>query len=357
LGSILNFVIPSCFGIRISSFEARFRGNAQSMAGLSGIGPANMKKNPAKQIYTLADLRDWKAAAGDLKPPIRLAVIGDPVAHSLSPQMQNAALRDCGVDMQYARVQLRETELAEACELVRQNQFVGLNVTLPHKERMLPLMDEIDENAKEAGVINTIAIRDQKLIGFNTDGIGFSHAIREDFSIDLRDLRVLVLGAGGAARAIAFECARQGCERLVIANRTRPKAEHLVQRLQSWFAGPRVLGPVARLQAIGWDESELRTQIAHTDLLVNATPLGLQRSDQSPVAEHLLAPHLMIFDTTYNAGRSPLLMAAAKMGARGSNGLSMLIHQGARAFELWFGREAPVEVMRRAVVDALSSTH
>ena len=313
-------------------------------------------KKPS-EIYTLADLQNWKEATKKVQPSIRLAVIGDPVAHSLSPQMQNAALRESGIDQQYVRVRLGESELADALKLFKQNGFAGLNVTLPHKERMLSLMDESDDNAKEAGVINTIAIRDQKLIGFNTDGIGFSHAIREDFSIDLRDLRVLVLGAGGAARAIAFECARQGCERLVIANRTRVKAEHLAQGLQSWFAGPRVLGPVARLQAIGWDESELRTQIAHTDLLVNATPLGLQRSDQSPVAEHLLAPHLMIFDTTYNIGRSLLLMAATKMGARGSNGLSMLIHQGARAFELWFGREAPVEVMRRAVVDALSSIH
>ncbi|HEY4281703.1 MAG TPA: shikimate dehydrogenase [Chthoniobacterales bacterium] len=315
-----------------------------------------MKKKPPHEVYTLADLQNWSEATKNVQPPIRLAVIGEPVAHSLSPQMQNAALHESGIKMQYARIQLGETALTDALKLFRQNEFIGLNVTLPHKERVLSLMDEIDENAKEAGVINTIAIRDQKLIGFNTDGIGFSHAIRDEFSVDLRDLRVLVLGAGGAARAIAFECARQGCERLVIANRTRAKAEGLVQTFQSFFTGPRVLGPVARLQAIGLSDPELRSQIAHTDLLVNATPLGLQRSDRSAVAEHLLAPHLMVFDTTYSAGRSLLLVAAEKMGARGSNGVSMLVHQGARAFEIWFGREAPVEVMRRAVVDALTSS-
>src|SRR4051812_26049449 len=182
-----------------------------------------MKKKRPNEVYTLADLQSWSEATKDIQPPIRLAVIGDPVAHSLSPQMQNAALGASGIEMQYVRVQLGETELNDALKLFVQNDFVGLNVTLPHKERVLSLMHEIDENAKESGVINTIVIRDQKLVGFNTDGIGFSHAIRDEFSVDLRDLRVLMLGAGGAARAIAFECARQGCERLVIANRTRAK--------------------------------------------------------------------------------------------------------------------------------------
>jgi len=313
-----------------------------------------MKRKQPTEVYTLADLQNWPAVTRGVQPPVRLAVIGDPVAHSLSPQMQNAALLETEIPIQYSRVLLRETELKDGLELFRRNEFVGFNVTLPHKESVLSFVDEVDDAAKEVGALNTIAIRDHKLVGFNTDGIGFSQAIRDDFFVDLRDLRVLVLGAGGAARAIAFECARQGCERLVIATRTRAKAEQLVQKLHRFFAGPRVLGPVARLQAIGWDESELRMQIPHTDLVVNATPVGVQRSDHSPVAGHLLAPHLMIFDTTYGAGRSSLLKAASEMGARGSNGVSMLVHQGARAFELWFRREAPVTVMRRAIAEALA---
>jgi len=305
-----------------------------------------MKKKPAKEIYTLTGLRDW---ADDLKPPVRLAVIGDPVAHSLSPQMQNAALRDCGIDMQYARFQITPDELKEALQLMRQNGFVGMNVTVPHKESAHALVDQLDDEARQVGAVNTILVRNQQLLGFNTDGIGFARAVRDEFSVDLRDLRILVIGAGGAARAIAFECARQGCERLVIVNRTRSKAERLVKELQHFFAGPRVLGPVARLQVNGLVASELATQIANTDLMVNATTLGLNRSDPSPVPGHLLAPHLMIFDTVYGPGRTALLSAAAEMGARGSNGLSMLVHQGARAFEIWFGREAPVDVMRKAL--------
>lgn len=308
-----------------------------------------MKKSAPQEVHTLDDLKDWEQAGRRVSPPIRLAVIGDPVAHSLSPKMQNAALRECGIDMQYGRFHLRANELEEAFQLIRQHDFVGFNVTLPHKERAHGLVDELDDEAQAVGAVNTIVVRDRKLLGFNTDGIGFARAIRGEFSVDLRDLRVLVLGAGGAARAIAFECARQDCERLVIANRTRARADQLVQGLQPFFAGPRVLGPVARLQAIELDEAGLRGQIPHTDLLVNATSVGLEPSDRPLINPRLLAPHLMVFDAVYGSSRTPLLLAAAEAGARGSDGFSMLVQQGARAFEIWFRREAPVEVMRAIV--------
>jgi shikimate dehydrogenase len=302
-----------------------------------------------KEIYTLADLRNWKK---EKKHPVRLGIVGDPVEHSLSPPMQNEALRECGIDMQYAKFHIHAAGLPEAFDLFRHNDFVGWNVTLPHKEAAIGLVDQIDPKARLIGAVNTIALRDEKLIGFNTDGHGFARAVRDEFSVDLRDLRVLVVGAGGAARAIAFECARQNCERLVIANRTREKADDVAHRLTPFFAGPRVLGPVARLQAIGLGESELRGQIANIDLIVNATPAGLQRSDSSIIPAHIIEPHLMIYDTVYSRGRTPLLHAAAEMGARGANGLSMLLHQGARAFELWFGREAPLASMRSALLGA-----
>ena len=185
--------------------------------------------------------------------------------------------------------------------------------------------------------------------GFNTDGRGFSRAIREEFSVDLRDLRVLVLGAGGAARAIALQCARENCERLVIANRTFEKAKALAEELRDFFAGPKVLGPVPRLQAIPWEEAAFRFQIANLDLIVNATPLGLNRADASPLPARLLAPHLMIYDTIYSNHRTPFVSAAIEAGARAANGLSMLLHQGALAFEIWFGRDAPIDAMRKAL--------
>jgi shikimate dehydrogenase len=263
--------------------------------------------------------------------------------------MQNAALRECKIEMQYARFQIAPAELRDALQLIRELNFAGLNLTVPHKIAALKLVDEVEAEAKQIGAVNTVKIDKGKLTGFNTDGVGFTRAIREEFSVDLRDLRVMLLGAGGAARAIAMQCAQAGCERLVIVNRTTDRAKQLVSELLPRFSGPRVLGPVARLEAVPWDERALRFQLEHVDLIVNATPLGLNASDPAPLSRDLLAPHHMIYDTVCTNSRTPLLIAADEAGARGVNGLSMLLHQGARAFEIWFGRSAPVDVMREAL--------
>ena len=305
-----------------------------------------MKKKSAKEVYTLADLRKWE----EIGPPIRLGVLGDPVAHSLSPQMQNAALKSCKIDMQYARFQISPDELQSALDLIRQLNFVGVNLTTPHKIAASTLMDEIDDNARRIGAINTVKVDNAKLRGYNTDGRGFARAVRQEFAVDLRDLGVMILGGGGVARAIALQCASENCERLVIANRTFVTAQKLAEELREYFAGPRVLGPVPRLQAIPWEEAAIRFQIAHLDLIVNATLLGLNRSDPSPIPARLLAPHLMVYDTVYREGRTPFVAAAIEAGARAADGLSMLLHQGALAFEIWFEREAPIEAMREALM-------
>jgi shikimate dehydrogenase len=305
-----------------------------------------MKKKPAKEVYTLADLRNWE----EIDPPIRLGVFGDPVVHSLSPQMQNAALKSCKIDMQYARFQISPSELQSALDLIHQLNFVGVNLTTPHKIAASKLMEEIDDNARRIGAINTVRVDNAKLRGYNTDGKGFARAVRQEFAVDLRDLGVMILGGGGVARAIALQCARENCERLVIANRTFATAQKLAEQLREYFAGPKVLGPVPRLQAIQWEEAAIRFQIAHLDLIVNATLLGLNRSDPSPIPARLLAPHLMVYDTVYREGRTPFVAAAIEAGARATNGFSMLLHQGALAFEIWFEREAPIEPMREALM-------
>jgi shikimate dehydrogenase len=302
----------------------------------------DMKKKHAKEVYTLADLRNW----GSIDPPIRLGVFGDPVAHSLSPQIQNAALKACKIDMQYARFQISPDELQSALKLIQELNFIGVNLTTPHKIAASKLMDEIDDNARRIGAINTVKLDNARLRGYNTDGKGFVRAVRQEFAIDLRDLRVMILGSGGAARAIALQCARENCERLVITNRTFDTAQKLAEELREHFRGPRVLGPVSRLQAIPWEEAAIRFQIAHLDLIVNATPLGLNRSDPSPIPARLLAPHLMVYDTVYGEGRTSFVSAAIEAGARAANGLAMLLYQGALAFEIWFEREAPIEAMR-----------
>jgi len=308
------------------------------------------QEQPTTERYTLADLEKWEEAAYDIDPSIRLAVFGDPVAHSLSPQMQNAALRASKIDMQYARFHIRANELRSALRFLRDIDFIGINLTVPHKIAALTQIDEADESASRAGAVNTIRVRDKKLIGSNTDGEGFLRAIRSEFSVDVRDLQVMLIGAGGGTgRAIAWQCALENCERLVLVNRTYEKAQMLAEHLRPYFAGPRVLGPAARLEAIAWEEAALRAQLPDIDLIVNATPLGMNPSDSTPIPARLLAPHHMVFDVVYGPSKTSLLRAAEEAGARGAHGLSMLLHQGALSFSIWFDREAPIDAMRKAL--------
>jgi shikimate dehydrogenase len=309
-----------------------------------------MNDTQTTQRYTLADLENWEAIARDIGPPIRLGIFGDPIAHSLSPQIQNAALRACNIKMQYARFHIRANELRPAVLFLRKLDFIGINLTVPHKLAAFAQVDDADESARRIGAINTVQLRDQELIGSNTDGEGFLRAIRGEFSIDLRDLRVMIIGAGGGTgRAIAWQCALENCERLVLVNRTLEKASKLAKELEPIFTGSRVLGPAARLEAIAWDETALRAQLADIDLIVNATPLGMSPSDPTPIPARLLAPHHMVFDAVYGPSKTSLLRAAEAAGARGANGLSMLLYQGALSFSIWFNREAPIEAMRAAL--------
>src|SRR4030095_11394771 len=190
---------------------------------------------------TLADLERWSEVAREIDPPIRLGVFGDPVAYSLSPQMQNAALRAFEINMQYARFHIRANELRSALRFLRELDFVGINLTVPHKIAGLMQIDVADESASHCGAVNTVHLHDKKLIGSNTDAEGFSRAVRSEFSIDLRDLRVMILGAGGGTgQRIGWQCAIENCERLVLVNRTLEKTRAIVDRLRPFFAAPRV---------------------------------------------------------------------------------------------------------------------
>jgi len=309
------------------------------------------EQNQTTDRYTLADLERWSEIAREIDPPIRLGVFGDPVAHSLSPQMHNAALRALEIKMQYARFHIRATELRSALRSLRELDFVGMNLTVPHKITGLAQIDAADESATRCGAVNTVCLHDKKLVGSNTDAEGFSRAVRSEFSIDLRDLRVMILGAGGGTgHAIAWQCALKNCERLVLVNRTPAKTSAIVDRLRPFFAEARVLGPVSRLEAVRWDEAAVRAQLADIDLIVNATPLGMNPSDPAPIPARLLAPHHIVFDCVYRSSKTALLRAADEAGARGANGLSMLLHQGALSFSVWFNREAPIAAMRAALL-------
>ena len=300
--------------------------------------------------YTLADLQRWEQLSSDSNPPIRAGVFGDPVAHSLSPQMQNAALRACGINMQYARFHIRPGELRSALRLLRRLDFVGVNLTLPHKIAGLAQMDEADEFAARAGAVNTVCLRNGKLLGSNTDGEGFGRAIRSEFAVPLGALRIMVLGAGGGTgRAVAWQCALENCQRLVLVNRTVEKAQMLAQELRLFCNGKGMPRSATQLEVIAWEESAMRAQLGQIDLIVNATPLGMNPSDALPVPARLLAPHHTVFDCIYEPRKTALLSAAEQAGARIANGLSMLLQQGALSFSIWFQREAPIDAMRKAL--------
>ena len=309
-----------------------------------------MKNMQTTDRYTLADLEKWDKTAHDIDPPVRLGVFGDPVAHSFSPEMQNAALHACEINAQYARFHIRPHELRSALRFLRNLDLVGVNLTVPHKIAGFGQIDEAHESSSRIGSVNTIRVLDKRLIGSNTDGEGFLRAVRSEFSVDLRDLRVLIIGAGGGTgRAIAWQCALENCERLVLVNRTLERANALAERLRSFFMEARVLGPAARLEAVAWEESVMRMQLADIDLIVNATPIGMNPSDAAPILGRLIAPHHMVFDCVYGPSKTALLRAAEQAGARSTNGISMLLHQGALSFSIWFDRDPPIDAMRKAL--------
>jgi len=299
-----------------------------------------------KPVYTFADLQSWETVTADEKPPLRLAVLGDPVAHSFSPQMHNAALSATGLDVRYCRLHIRPEELSATLHLLPQKGFIGVNCTIPHKAGALAAVDEADDHAQLAGGVNTIRIgEDGRLEGFSTDGLGLERAVAEDLGVDLHDMRVLVLGAGGGAgHAVAMHCASAGVRFLTLVNRTVEKLHSLHEAISAIY--PREL---QLLQP--WNDQALAKSLAGTDLVVNCSSLGMKPDDPAPIPASLIAPRHLLFDTIYTSDRTPLMRAADAAGARSANGLSMLLYQGAVSFEIWFQRHAPLEVMRKALFE------
>ncbi len=282
-----------------------------------------------------------------LVPPAKASVFGDPIRHSRSPEMHNAALQAAAINAQYIRIHVRKEELAASLRALPIAGFAGANITIPHKVETLKLLDQIDDHARALGVVNTVAVEGDQLKGYNTDGPGLIRAVREEFQVDVSDLKVLILGAGGGTgQAIAAQCALEGCERLVLANRSLEKAQILKKRLEPFLRNERLQGPTDRLIATGLDESSLARELPRTDLLINATSVGMNASDPQLIPDRLLSPHLLVYDTVYSSTKTRLLVDAEAKGARVANGLSMLLHQGALAFEIWFHRTPSLEAMR-----------
>ncbi len=274
-------------------------------------------------------------------------VIGYPVKHSLSPQMHNAAFAALGIEAHYDLWETPPDELAARVASLRAPGMYGANVTIPHKEAIPSLLDEVDPQAARIGAVNTIVNRDGRLIGYNTDAPGFLSALLEGASpgFNLRDKRVVLLGNGGAARGAASALLECYVDALTIVGRTETHIEALLARLRQITNNSTVL------QGAMFGSREAQRALEQADVLVNTTSVGLQAGDETLlIRAELLAPTALVMDMVYNRVQTPLLRTAAERGCTVLNGLSMLLYQGALAFELWTGRDAPLDTMRAALV-------
>lgn len=287
-------------------------------------------------------------------PPL-YGVIGFPVAHSLSPSMQLAGFKALHREAQYIRLEIQPEDLSDTIQKMKDLPFAGWNCTLPHKLELAKLVDERGASSQLLGGVNTVINDEKQLIGFNTDGEGWVRAIREEFSLDVRDLRILIIGTGGVGQAIARQAASERCERLVLANRSLEKAQALADELKAAFVSDKLQGAHAPLDVIPYEEEALGDVLNSIDLVVNGTSLGLKPYDPHVLPERLLQPHLCVYDTIYK--KTKLQEAARTAGARYAGGLSMLLHQGALSLELWTGEEAPLSVMKDALLQEAGVNH
>jgi len=275
-------------------------------------------------------------------------LIGDPVEHTMSPVMHNAAFRETRIDYLYVPFRVKKEELDKAIEGMRALNIKGLNVTIPHKVAVLQLLDKLDPLAEKIGAVNTIVNDDGVLSGYNTDATGFLQALLER-EIEPKGENVVILGAGGASRAISFILADRGAH-LVILNRLLELdwAEELAKRISQIFS--------RKVEALELNKENLTRVLEKTDILVNATSMGMSPNiDETPVTADLLKPGLIVYDIVYNPAKTRLLREAEAAGAKTIGGVDMLVWQGALAFEKWTGRKAPVELMKEEAIKLLQS--
>jgi shikimate dehydrogenase len=271
-------------------------------------------------------------------------VIGDPIEHTLSPIMHNAAFEALKLDYVFLAFKVKPAEVENAVSGMRALTIRGLNVTMPHKNAVIKYLDEVDPAGKIIASANTILNKDGRLLGFNTDGVGALNALEQN-GVEPRGKKVLLLGAGGAAKAIAYTLSQEADE-LVILNRTPKPAAELADLLKQKFK--------KKISAGELSPSAVKDNLADSDVLINATSVGMEpNANQTSVAPEWLKPDLAVMDIVYNPIETKLAKAAKAAGAKVVSGVEMLIYQGAASFEIWTACKAPVEVMRKAALNHL----
>ncbi len=275
----------------------------------------------------------------------RVVLIGHPVAHSFSAQLQQAAFDALGIDARYELLDTPAPALQETIEALRGDDYLGANVTIPHKERAATFVDRKSDDAAATGAVNCITREGKRLIGHNTDVDAFRVSLDALVGKQKMPRAAVVLGAGGGARAAVHALITMGFQRVVVFNRHLHRAEGLVKHFGRSAAH-------MELRAMPWHESVIESELSRTRVLINATSVGLA-SDESPIPGELLPPDLLVMDMIYNPPETRLLRDAKAAGAAGlMNGEMMLLQQGVDAFQLWTGQPAPVELMRQKLAEA-----
>ena len=278
-----------------------------------------------------------------------MGIIGYPIAHSISPIFQQAALDHCGIDATYQAFEVAPDQVGRFVGELRREGAWGINVTVPHKEAVIPHLDQVDDWATAAGAVNTIVNRDGRLTGHNTDGLGFLRALQDEGGFVPEGSRVLILGAGGAARGVVLALSRAKAASLIIANRTVERAQLLAELAQS--ANTEGI-------AIPLDGGAVTEAAGTADLIVNCTTIGMSHGPDevgSPLPAASIPSTVLVNDLVYNPLETPLLKAAAQAGAACLGGILMLVYQGAASFEMWTGQDAPVAVMLEAATKAMAA--
>lgn len=273
-------------------------------------------------------------------------IIGFPVKHTLSPHFQNAAFASLGMDAVYIPFEVNPGKLKPAFRSMKAAGVSGINVTIPHKQAVLRLVDALSPEAKGIGAANTIVFRNGRSKAYNTDGEGFLRSLKGDLRVNPKGKAVLLFGCGGAAKAIAFVLAREGARSITFVDKIEKRAKDLSAKTKKDF-------PRCRAKHIPFLRSRIDEEVLDADLLVNASPVGMHKADPSIVDAGALHKGLAVYDIVYNPPATPLLKAAKKRGIKAANGLGMLLYQGVLSFGLFTGRKAPVPVMRSALMKAV----
>jgi len=279
-----------------------------------------------------------------------IGLIGYPLKHSISPYFQQAALDYYRLDIRYEAWATNPAQLQDIVNDLRKPQNVGANVTAPHKETVLPLLDEVDDLASSIGAVNTIVKKNDRLLGFNTDAYGFIEALDKEGHFDPKGKRVVILGAGGAARAVGSALVQRKVASLAITDGIFERARVLAESLVSYIKGapPSSKDLEPDITAFQWQSLSSAKTLDNCDLIVHCTTIGMKHSSQegqSPLSIEVIPRSVLVYDLVYNPWLTPLLRQAQTAGANILGGLPMLVYQGAASFKLWTGRKAPVDIM------------